>query len=116
MSRRLSDHYVYRLIPPRPTFQRDMTYVERAVMARHAEYLTALVERADVVVYGPVVDATGSWGLAVIHAGSQDAVRALADADPRYRRAWRPSRSGRRQWRLSPTRRTSDPVRWRCAR
>jgi len=30
-------------------------------MARHAEYLTALVGRADVVVYGPVVDATGSW-------------------------------------------------------
>jgi uncharacterized protein YciI len=82
MSKRLSDHYVYRLIPPRPTFHEDMTDEERAIMARHAEYWAVLVEQADVVVYGPVVDSTGSWGLGVIHADSQDAVRALAEADP----------------------------------
>ena len=82
MSRRLSDHYVYRLIPPRPTFPDDMTDEERAIMARHAEFWSSLVERADVVVYGPVVDSTGSWGLAVIRADSLDDVRALAHADP----------------------------------
>jgi uncharacterized protein YciI len=51
-------------------------------MARHAEYWVEPVEQADVVVCGPVVDLTGSWGLAVIHADSEDAVRALAEADP----------------------------------
>jgi uncharacterized protein YciI len=82
MSRRLSDHYVYKLIPPRPTFHKDMTDEERAIMARHAEYWSTLVEEVDVVVYGPVVHSIGSWGLAVIHADSEDAVRALAEADP----------------------------------
>jgi uncharacterized protein len=82
MSRRLGDHYVYRLLPPRPTFHEDMSDEERAIMARHAEYWTEVVERADVIVYGPVVDSSGSWGLAVIRAGSLDDVRALAEADP----------------------------------
>jgi uncharacterized protein YciI len=82
VSRRLSDHYVYRLIPPRPTFPEDMNVEERAIMDRHAEYWARLVEQVGVVVYGPVIDSTGSWGLAVVRAGSLDDVRALAEADP----------------------------------
>ena len=82
MTRRLSDHYVYRLIPPRPTFHEDMSEEERAIMARHAEYWAGLVERGGVVVYGPVVDSTGSWGLGVVRAASRDEVVALAQADP----------------------------------
>ena len=82
MSRRLSDYYIYRLIPPRPTFHEDMTDQEGAIMSRHADYWADLVGRADVLVYGPVVDSSGSWGLAVIHADSLADVRALAEADP----------------------------------
>ncbi len=82
MSQRLGDHYVYRLLPPRPTFHEDMSDEEKAIMARHAEYWVGLVERTDVVVYGPVVDSTGSWGLAVFRADSLDDARALAEADP----------------------------------
>jgi uncharacterized protein YciI len=82
MSRRLSDHYVYRLIPPRPTFHQDMSDEERAIMSRHADYWARLVEQGDVVVYGPVVDSNGSWGLAVIRCDSLEDARALALADP----------------------------------
>ena len=82
MSRRLSDHYVYRLIPPRPTFHEDMSDEEQAIMSRHADYWAQLVEQGDVVVYGPVVDSTGSWGLAVIRSDSLQDARGLALADP----------------------------------
>jgi hypothetical protein len=63
MSRRLGGHYVYRLIPPRPSFHEDMSAEERAIMGRHAEYWARLVEGGEVVAYGPVVDSGGSWGL-----------------------------------------------------
>ncbi len=82
MSRRLSNHYVYRLIPPRPTFHEDMNDEERAIMTRHAAYWSELIEQGGVIVYGPVVDSSGSWGLGVIHAESEDEARALPEADP----------------------------------
>ena len=82
MSRRLGDHYVYRLLPPRATFHLDMNDEERAIMARHADYWADLVEQGNVVVYGPVVDSGGSWGLGVIRADSEGHARALAEADP----------------------------------
>jgi uncharacterized protein len=81
--RRLSDVYVYKLIPPRPSFDQDMRPEEAAIMARHAEYWGALIEeRGRILVYGPVRDDTGSWGLGVLEADSEEEVRALAAEDP----------------------------------
>jgi uncharacterized protein YciI len=78
----MSPTYVYRLIPPRPTFDLDMTDDEREVMGRHAHYWGELFQTGKVVVYGPVRDATGSYGIAVVEANSEDEVRAIAAADP----------------------------------
>jgi len=82
VSRRLDNHYVYRLIPPRPAFHDDMNDEEKAIMARHAAYWGELIEQGGVVVYGPVVDRTGSWGLGVIRAADEQGARRLAEADP----------------------------------
>ena len=76
------DHYLYRLQPPRPTFALDMDDEERAVMGRHAEYWTDLLRRGVAVVFGPVLDPAGSWGLAVVQVDSEDAVHALGRQDP----------------------------------
>ena len=54
---------------------------ERAIMARHAAYWSELVEQRGVVVYGPVVASSGSFGLAVFPAASEDDALALAQAD-----------------------------------
>ena len=51
-------------------------------MARHAAYWSELIDRRGVVVYGPVVEASGSFGLAVFPAASEDDARAIALADP----------------------------------
>jgi uncharacterized protein len=34
------------------------------------------------VVFGPVLDATGSWGLGVLEAEDDDELRAFAEGDP----------------------------------
>ena len=43
IKRTTNTHFVYRLIPPRPTFDEDMTDAEREIMGRHAEYCAELM-------------------------------------------------------------------------
>ncbi len=76
--------FVFRLQAPRPTFALDMTDDEREVMARHAAYWQPLVDSGRMVVFGPVLDGTGSWGLGVVEADDDDEheLRAFAAHDP----------------------------------
>jgi hypothetical protein len=39
------NHFVYKLIPPRPTFNLDMSDTERAIMAQHATYWQEWTEK-----------------------------------------------------------------------
>jgi len=75
-------HFVYKLIPPRPTFATDMTAEEGSVMASHAAYWHQQVEEGRVVVFGPVADPSGVWGLGILDVDNYDAATALIDADP----------------------------------
>lgn len=74
--------FVLRLLAPRPTFALDMTDAEREVMGRHAAYWQPFVESGRMVVFGPVLDARGSWGLGVVESDDEDELRALAADDP----------------------------------
>lgn len=73
-------HFLYRLIPPRPTFDRDMS--EAAIMGRHAAYWQGQTEQGTAIVFGPVADPAGAWGLAVVVAESEQDVRVLGLGDP----------------------------------
>ena len=79
------NHFVYKLVPPRPSFAADMTAAEQAVMGDHAAYWTTLFEQGTVVVFGVVIEQAGAWGLAVVEADDEEAVRALAAEDPAVR-------------------------------
>ena len=74
--------FVFRLIAPRPTFALDMSTEEREIMGHHAAYWQPLVEAGQMVVFGPVLDATGSWGLGVVEAEDEDKLIAFAAGDP----------------------------------
>ncbi|MGO8862959.1 MAG: YciI family protein [Acidimicrobiales bacterium] len=74
--------FVFRLQAPRPTFALDMTDDEREIMGRHAAHWQPLIDSGAMVVFGPVVDGTGSWGLGVVEAEDEDELRAFADQDP----------------------------------
>ena len=74
--------FIIRLIAPRPSFALDMTDDERAVMGQHAAHWQRFIESGQMVVFGPVVDGTGSWGLGVVEAEDEDELRAYAASDP----------------------------------
>ena len=80
-----ANHFVYKLIPPRPTFAGDMSDGEKAVMEEHFAYWATLFEGGRVVVYGPVLEPAGVWGLAVVEADGVGEVRAIAEDDPAVR-------------------------------
>jgi uncharacterized protein YndB with AHSA1/START domain/uncharacterized protein YciI len=75
-------YFLCRLLPPRPTFAMDMNEEERAVMGAHAMYWRAAMEAGNVVVFGPVGDPQGPWGLGVVKAADEAAVRAWTEKDP----------------------------------
>jgi uncharacterized protein YciI len=77
--------FVFRLVPPRPTFAVDMDDDERATMARHAAYWAERTAEGRAVAYGPVDDPAGGYGLAVVLAETRADAEALADADPAVR-------------------------------
>ena len=74
--------FVFRLNAPRPNFALDMTDDEREIMGRHAAHWHPYIDSGHMVVFGPVLDDTGSWGLGVVQAEDEDEVRAFAARDP----------------------------------
>jgi uncharacterized protein YciI len=74
--------FVFRLRAPRPTFAIDMTEEEREIMGRHADHWRPMVDSGQMVVFGPVLDDSGSWGLGVVESDDEEGLRAFAAADP----------------------------------
>ena len=71
-----------RLVPPRPSFAMDMTPDERAAMQQHVGYWTSLLARGTAIVFGPVADPAGPWGLGVLRLREGEALEALTSKDP----------------------------------
>jgi uncharacterized protein YciI len=76
------NYFLYKLLPPRPDFDRTMSERERLAMGQHIGYWTSLTNKGTAVVFGPVADPSGVWGFAVVAAESEDDVCRLGDADP----------------------------------
>ena len=74
--------FVFRLKAPRPSFALDMTAEEQEIMGRHAAHWQPWIDSGQMVVFGPVVDETGSWGLGVVEVQDEGELRAHAQGDP----------------------------------
>jgi len=74
-----------RLLPPRPSFASDMTPEERAMMQEHLVYWTGHLQEGRAIVFGPVADPAGPWGLGVVRVADEAAMNALAEGDPAIR-------------------------------
>jgi uncharacterized protein YciI len=77
--------FVFRLRAPRPDFALEMSEQEREIMGRHAAHWQRFIESGQMVVFGPVLDEEGSWGLGVIDAEDEEELRAWAADDPAVR-------------------------------
>src|SRR5438477_413861 len=66
----------------RMCFDVELSDEEREIMSRHAAYWQPYIDSGRMVIFGPVLDDTGSWGLGVIEAEDEDELRAFAARDP----------------------------------
>jgi uncharacterized protein len=74
--------WLIHIIPPRPTFDKDATPAEDALMEQHFVYWKGLNEKGVCLFGGPVLDPRGVYGVIVVRATSEDDARALGEADP----------------------------------
>jgi uncharacterized protein YciI len=74
--------FLFRLLPPRADFAQTLTPAEQDAMQQHQTYWRQLMAQGRVMVYGPVADPEGVWGMGVIRADSHEDALALGRKDP----------------------------------
>lgn len=74
--------WLVRTIPPRPTFDKDMSPSEQKLMEDHYAYWKSRFEEGVCVFGGPVFDPKGVYGVLAVRAANEDEARAIAAADP----------------------------------
>ena len=75
-------HFFLKLIPRRPSFAQDMNEEERDIMNQHIVYWKGLLAQGKVIVYGPVMDPNGAYGIGVVEAENEEEVKTLTSNDP----------------------------------
>ncbi len=78
----MKNYFFLKLVPCRPTFALDMSDAERAIMGQHVAYWKTHLDKGDVVVFGPVMDPAGPWGMGVVAAESEAQIREFIANDP----------------------------------
>ena len=76
------NYFFVKLSPPRPTFFFDMTDDERNVMKEHGVYWDTLVQSKRVLLFGPVIDPKGPYGMGVFEVKDIEKVWELITNDP----------------------------------
>lgn len=67
---------------PRPTFHLDMTPDEKELMRRHVVYWSEKADAGIAVVFGPVLDPKGVYGIGVYRVDDEAHMRRLISEDP----------------------------------
>jgi uncharacterized protein YciI len=75
-------HFFCKLIAPRPTFPFDMNASEKALMGEHAAYWTKMCNEGSVLVFGPVMDPQGPFGMGIFESADEAEVKRRTDVDP----------------------------------
>ncbi|GGA49205.1 YciI family protein [Dyella nitratireducens] len=75
-------HFFCKLHGPRATFPADITPEERALMKEHADYWREQMSKGYAVVFGPVMDPAGAYGILVMQLPDDMAPEPLVDGDP----------------------------------
>jgi len=78
----MKKYFLYKLIPPRPTFAQDMTDAEAKLMQQHVAHWKGLMDRGLVIVFGPVADPKGTYGVAILELEEEADANALGISDP----------------------------------
>ena len=88
-------HYFFKLIPPRPTFPRDITDEEKVLMNKHSVYFQQQFDAGKLLLYGPVMAPEGAFGLGILEVADETEARQFGEDDPSVR-------AGLNRWELYP--------------
>ncbi len=75
-------YFFLKALNPRPTFHLDMTAEERALMEKHVTYWTEKAAQGIALIFGPVMDPNGVYGIGVYQVRDEAEMRDLVDHDP----------------------------------
>jgi hypothetical protein len=75
-------YFFVRTQNPRPTFHLDMTVAERSIMERHVTYYSEKAAQGIAIVFGPVMDPTGVYGIGVYQVRDEVEMHEILDKDP----------------------------------
>ena len=75
-------HFALRLIPSRPDFAQTMNDAERAVMQQHLGYWKSFMDQGKVIVFGPVMDPAGVYGLGIVAVDDEQELHQFMRNDP----------------------------------
>ena len=75
-------YFFVRTQNPRATFHLDMTADERAVMQQHVAYWSEKAGQGIAIVFGPVMDPKGVYGIGVYQVQDEGEMRRLIELDP----------------------------------
>ena len=75
-------YFFVRTQNPRPTFHLDMTAEERSIMQGHVIYWSEKAAQGVAIVFGPVMDPKGVYGIGVYQVQDEAEMNALIEHDP----------------------------------
>jgi uncharacterized protein len=75
-------YFLLKLNPPRPKFPQDMTEEERRFMQEHVRYWRDLADKLIAILFGPVIDPKGVYGIAIIEASNDNIAFEISENDP----------------------------------
>jgi len=75
-------YFFLKLNPPRPSFTIDMTEEERKIMQQHIAYWAPYLNDGTMIVFGPVMDPKGGYGIGVVAVENQEQLNQIVANDP----------------------------------
>jgi uncharacterized protein len=83
----VKQNYFFKLLPPRATFIEDMTKQEERLVQEHALYVGEQMKAGNVLLFGPVRDPAGAFGVAILEVDDSCCTRSdsidLPDSPPK---------------------------------
>jgi hypothetical protein len=75
-------YFFVKLNPHRSDFAQTMTVEERSIMQEHAIYWRGYMNQGKVVVFGPVFDPKGVFGMGVVGVETEEELLGFIEQDP----------------------------------
>ena len=75
-------YFALKLNPSRPGFSQTMTAEEKDIMQQHIDYWKRFMNQGVMLIFGPVMDPEGVYGLGIVAVDNEEEVKWLIDNDP----------------------------------